>query len=393
MMFGWRKRNEGFEWREYVRTTILVRRRDRQRRMDDVREAALAKVKDARDKGFEAGLRQVDAVRGGAKGAAERAGSAIKEAGLAAARKAADAGRQGAAGAAQLLQAVPRPALPEAAKSSASLAALYAGDVPRRWRLIKPYLLPAAGASAAVFVFGAALAPQLDLSPGTGGSVQASSSDLETGSIARAASESADGVVSGRANAISGDAIRIGGTLIRLAGIDAPPAAQPCTKANGRKWACAASATGVLARMIRGRKVSCELQGSVAGDGHNIAHCRVGDADIAATLVRKGAVFAADTLGNPYAGEEDAARAEKLGLWQGNAERPEAWRAKIWDEAKRAAPDGCPIKGLVRSEGRIYAMPWSDGYGARALKPAKGERWFCSEDEARAAGFRLATRS
>ena len=27
----WRRRNDGFEWREYVRTTILVRRGDRRR--------------------------------------------------------------------------------------------------------------------------------------------------------------------------------------------------------------------------------------------------------------------------------------------------------------------------------------------------------------------------
>lgn len=392
MMFGWRRRNEGFEWREYVRTTILVRRRDRQKRMDDAREAAVAKVIEARDKGVEAGLRQVDAVRGGARGMARRAGAAMKVAGLAAAGTAARAGRNAAGGAAQLLHAVPRPGLPPSAKSSASLVALYAGDMPRRWRIIKPYLLPTAGASAAVFVFGAALAPQV---PGSGGSAVHSSaaSGVETGSIARVTAVTADGVLSGRASAVSGELIRVGGTIVRLAGIDAPSAAQSCTKSNGRRWDCAAAATSALSRLVRGRKVSCELQGDSAGDGPFLAHCRAGGADIAGALVRKGAVFAADSLGNPYAGEEEAAKAEKLGLWQGGAERPEVWRAKIWDEAKRTAPDGCPIKGLVRTEGRIYAMPWSEGYGARALKPAKGERWFCSEDEARAAGFRLATRS
>ena len=54
-MFGWRRRSEGFEWREYVRTTILVRRADRQRRVEDVRVAALEKVKHARDAGVDAG--------------------------------------------------------------------------------------------------------------------------------------------------------------------------------------------------------------------------------------------------------------------------------------------------------------------------------------------------
>ena len=45
-MFGWRRRSEGFEWQEYVRTTVLVRRADRQTQIDDVRMAALNKVKD-----------------------------------------------------------------------------------------------------------------------------------------------------------------------------------------------------------------------------------------------------------------------------------------------------------------------------------------------------------
>ena len=54
-MFGWRRRTEGFEWREYVRTTVLIRRRDRQRRADEVREAALNQIKEQRDRGIEAG--------------------------------------------------------------------------------------------------------------------------------------------------------------------------------------------------------------------------------------------------------------------------------------------------------------------------------------------------
>ena len=34
-MLGWRKRNDGFEWREYVRTTILVRRKHRRERVGE----------------------------------------------------------------------------------------------------------------------------------------------------------------------------------------------------------------------------------------------------------------------------------------------------------------------------------------------------------------------
>ena len=51
MVFRWRKRNEGFEWRTYVRTTILVRRHERRQRAGDVKAAAVFGVKQAGTKG------------------------------------------------------------------------------------------------------------------------------------------------------------------------------------------------------------------------------------------------------------------------------------------------------------------------------------------------------
>ena len=61
-MFGWRRRSEGFEWQEYVRTTVLIRRADRQRKIDDVRAAAINKVKDTADRGVAAGRAGVETV-------------------------------------------------------------------------------------------------------------------------------------------------------------------------------------------------------------------------------------------------------------------------------------------------------------------------------------------
>ena len=40
-MFGWRTRNVGFEWREYVRTTILVRRKNRRERVGHAAKGAV----------------------------------------------------------------------------------------------------------------------------------------------------------------------------------------------------------------------------------------------------------------------------------------------------------------------------------------------------------------
>ena len=49
----------------------------------------------------------------------------------------------------------------------------------------------------------------------------------------------------------------------------------------------------------------------------------------------------------------------------------------------------CAIKGNIsRSGARIYHVPGSPSYDATQIDEARGERWFCSEAEARAAGWR-----
>ena len=68
--------------------------------------------------------------------------------------------------------------------------------------------------------------------------------------------------------------------------------------------------------------------------------------------------------------------------------RPADWRAKIWEDAKSRAPDGCPIKGQVAGSSRFYVLPWSAGYERARVQETRGERWFCSEQEAVAAGFK-----
>jgi hypothetical protein len=57
-----------------------------------------------------------------------------------------------------------------------------------------------------------------------------------------------------------------------------------------------------------------------------------------------------------------------------------------------ASPDaGCRIKGNIAQPGdRTYLMPGDRRYDKTKIDPAKGERWFCSEAEAQAAGWHRA---
>lgn len=50
---------------------------------------------------------------------------------------------------------------------------------------------------------------------------------------------------------------------------------------------------------------------------------------------------------------------------------------------------GCNIKGNVSTRGeRIYHVPGQRYYNQTRISASHGERWFCSEKEARAAGWR-----
>ena len=51
---------------------------------------------------------------------------------------------------------------------------------------------------------------------------------------------------------------------------------------------------------------------------------------------------------------------------------------------------GCDIKGNITLNGRIYHVPGQEYYKATRVNPFIGERWFCTEEEARAAGWRKA---
>jgi len=195
----------------------------------------------------------------------------------------------------------------------------------------------------------------------------------------------------GRAEAIGGELVRVAGTTVRLAGIEAPERQQSCGT-GGKRTRCGAAAQAALGKLVNGRTLACAVSGTDSA-GHALATCTRGELDINGELVRQGHVFADTGMFASYSGLERQARDAKAGIWAaGDVERPAEFRAKAWDEAKRRAPDGCPIKGLVTGGARVYVLPWSPHYDRGRIQKARGERWFCSEREAEAAGFKPAVR-
>lgn len=198
--------------------------------------------------------------------------------------------------------------------------------------------------------------------------------------------------LTGRITVVAADTLRVGDRIVRLAGIEAHEFEQTCTAGGQRRYRCADAAVTALRRAVSVKDVRCEAKGKDSA-GRETASCRAGDVDIAAQLVRQGVVFAETGMLARYSTDETAARTAKTGFWQGDVERPAEFRAKSWEAAKKRAPEGCPIKGNVTGDGKVYVMPWSPGYRAARVQKSRGERWFCTEQDAVAAGFKLAGRS
>ena len=216
-----------------------------------------------------------------------------------------------------------------------------------------------------------------------------------------------DGPVVGRASVIDGDTIEIGSERVRFHGIDAPESDQLCADRSGKNYHCGAvSANGLDGFLAKAQPVRCDF---VERDqyGRFVGNCyRADDVNVAASLVRSGLALDWPRHSNgAYADEQRAAKAEHIGLWQGKFTQPWEWRAQQREFADQEQPapvssllgspaaSGCEIKGNISKAGeRIYHVPGQKFYRKTKISEGKGERWFCSEEEARAAGWRAARR-
>ncbi|MCP5085805.1 MAG: thermonuclease family protein, partial [Rhodobacteraceae bacterium] len=186
---------------------------------------------------------------------------------------------------------------------------------------------------------------------------------------------------------VDGDTLILDGTRYRINGIDAPEAGQKCTSDRGKSWACGDAATNALYEMTVGRTATCK---KLATDICNriVARCAADGNDLAQEMVARGLAWAFLKFSDEYETVQDEAKQARLGIWQGEAQPAWEFRAHKWNKAEQLAPDGCPIKGNISKNGKIYHAPWSPWYKRTKINLSKGERWFCNEAEAVAAGWR-----
>ena len=217
--------------------------------------------------------------------------------------------------------------------------------------------------------------------------------------------------ITGVARISDGDTITIENTRIRLNGIDAPETDQVCLDEAENTYPCGIAARDELVRLVHDRTVSC-TGSEVDRYGRHIMTCFVGKKDLNAAMVAGGWALAFRRYSDIYVGLEKAARASQAGMWSGAFIAPWDWRGRspqtkilgassvpinaqqhlLPKPVASAIPTtGCRIKGNISRNGkRIYHVPGQKDYDKTKITESQGERWFCTEKEAQAAGWRRA---
>lgn len=186
---------------------------------------------------------------------------------------------------------------------------------------------------------------------------------------------------------IDGDTLEVDGVVFRLHGIDAPEAGQHCQLAHTTKWQCGNAATAFLAELVGSGIPECDNRGMDDYD-RVLSVCSLDGVDLNRAMVASGFAWAFRRYSEDYAVDEDIAAAAHLGIWQHPTQTAWDFRDDRWTVAVQVSPEGCPIKGNISANGRIYHAPWSPWYDRTRISVEKGERWFCTERDALDAGWR-----
>jgi endonuclease YncB( thermonuclease family) len=205
-----------------------------------------------------------------------------------------------------------------------------------------------------------------------------------------------------------GDQIQIGNHRIRLGGIDAPSADQLCLNTKGERWTCGVAARDELIKHSATR-AGPATPAVTDRRGRTVARCEVDGEDIQKWLVRTAGRWPMTRISattrptkKPRARPRPGcgrARSSRRGTGASATRRP-PFSAPPSRRKRQAillasasgpvapSPD-CTIKGNVNRSGEcIYHQPTSRWYAKIEMKISKGTRWFCSVDEAEAAGCR-----
>ena len=135
---------------------------------------------------------------------------------------------------------------------------------------------------------------------------------------------------------IDGDTVYIKNYKIRLEGIDAPEMKQKCKKEKLKissivgftfyeDYYCGKYSKEKLVDKVKGSKIKC-ISSTKDKYKRYLAKCFKGKINLNRWMVRNGHAVAYRRYSKEYILDEDFAKENKLGLWQGKFLNPEKWR-------------------------------------------------------------------
>lgn len=196
-----------------------------------------------------------------------------------------------------------------------------------------------------------------------------------------------------RLSVIDGDTLQVDGDVVQLYGIDAPELGQLC-ESDGRLWHCGMEAALALSKLVALNSSSLRCSPWKADEGVPTPTsaprvCEVGSEDLAVLMLHSGNSLALAGAFPDYLDAQQQARNAGLGIWHSDFVVPWEWRAGVQSLNRRSdATRECNVKGVFGADGqRVYFVPTDAEYGALSIQPEQGEKMFCSDDEARLAGW------
>lgn len=190
---------------------------------------------------------------------------------------------------------------------------------------------------------------------------------------------------------IDADTWDVGGTRVRLHGIDAPELAQTCDSQQRVNWPCGHWVSDQVRAQYDGKTAKCDR---ITTDRYNrtVARCWVDGRDVGQDMVANGLAFAYRKYSMEYDLDEKGAAINNRGLHAHYIQSPAQFRATPANNSL-ASDRECPIKGNISSKGvRIFHVPGQRDYERTVISENKGERWFCTPANAITAGWRKAKR-
>jgi len=203
---------------------------------------------------------------------------------------------------------------------------------------------------------------------------------------------------------VDGDTIEIeGGEKVRYIGIDTPETVDPRKEVQ----CFGPEASKKNKELVEGKMVRLEKD-ITDRDKYNrlLRYIYVGDTFINLELVKQGFAYSYSyppdiKYQDQIVKAQQGAREAKRGLWNACSDDSRVSESAPSLSTKTPAPTSspaaqnsngsCDIKGNISSTGeKIYHLPGCGSYAKTVIDESHGERWFCNEAEAQAAGWRRA---